>query len=423
MTLRIYYIWLLLLPYSWIIAHYTGVIALDKMLAPLLLIVGLPALLQAPPARRSAVLQVLIFLFVFMLLKNVSFLADMNLWLDLMWVDAIKIGYFAVPILYITSMQRFRVSGWIIVISAAAGLITVFMVALGWLVLPLQRFEITRIGVETLQKSIGIFPSYGDLAQYVSFTIGFIALTPGVKNPKASIWRLLRLGFVAIFFIGLIGAQSRNLLMSALISAASLYFLARIARLPLQRRQLTLVFVFIFGLFGLAFGVFFIGFIIDILSGIGGGLAQDTASARLAQFDYGWQLISSSPLWGINAADYAANPSSVDTIHNLWIKLTAKSGIFTTLLFLIILWRIFSRLLVTMDYQDRALDARVVITYFFVMVFSTLFYPAMGEAYWALLGVASALVYVTGSPRGVVVTGTKSAPKGLLVAHRERLNA
>lgn len=416
MSLPLFYLWMLLLPYSWIIAHYIPIIALDKLLAPLLVVIAIPSLLASSYARRSQIIVTFALLFVLVLLKNLSFLSDMPLFLDSIWTDFIKIGYFAIPVLYIQSLHKFHRASWIVVVSAAAGLISVFLVALGWLVLPLQRFEETRIGVETIKKSIGIFPSYGDLAQYVAFSIGVIVLTPGARVPKDIVWVFCKLIFAALFFLGLIGAQSRNLLMSGAASLASLYLLKKVSLLPINRRQVAVVFIFIAGLLGLSFGLFFIGYIIDILSSIGGGLAKDTASARLTQYSHGWSLILENPLLGVSATEYLRNPASIDKIHNLWILLSAKGGLLSSLLFAMILVRIFLRMLKTFDLPGRSKEARVVITYFFVMILSSLFYPALGEAYWALLGIACSLTFIEES-----ISGKRASkrPTGLLLSHKD----
>ena len=70
-------IWILSLPFSWILSHYTGIVAPDKLLAVLLLAMGYLLLFKSTKNRFLGVTFYTIIIALFILLKNLSFMASL----------------------------------------------------------------------------------------------------------------------------------------------------------------------------------------------------------------------------------------------------------------------------------------------------------------------------------------------------------
>lgn len=391
MVKSLFYFWLLLTPFSWVISYYSGVIALDKILAPLLLALSFYTNRNSESVRTTKIVIYVLLILGLISIKHISFVFSPDIFLPLFWDDLIKAGYFVIPLLYISDLKTFHQTGWVVTFIAIIGLLSTFFVAIGLLDLPLQRFEVTRIGVESLQKSIGIFPSYGDLAQFVSFAIMWVSLVPGVRNVKARKWSAMRFIMLVTFVLGIIGAQSRNVLISGILTLCIYWLLQRLARSRADARAIASTLVGIFGVMALSLVLFFSTYVVDGLSNIGGGLAQSTASVRLDQYAYGWEVISNSPLLGASVEEYRATGGSVNYIHNMWIKLAAIGGIFSALLLVMLLTRIFTLIRKTAYVPVKRKEAMVATSYFGVLLFSTLFYGAMNEMFWVLLGVVTSL--------------------------------
>ncbi|WP_101758731.1 O-antigen ligase [Oceanicoccus sp. KOV_DT_Chl] len=391
MLIKLFYFWFALLPFSWIIAHFSNFTALDKLLAPVLLLLGLIGLFRGNSERMKRVIFFLILLYLLLFFKHLSFTGLGAEYINLMWVDAVKFGYFAIPLLCIKNLNHFRRTSWLVVLIGIAGCISAFLVAMDLLTLPKERFEISRIGVESIQKSIGIFPSYGDLAQFMAYTVLWCIVLPGTHLTKSTKYKLLRWVVAISFVLGLIGLQSRNVLISVLFGLVLLWLLKYIHKKSPSKRTTAITLFSILGFFAAGLTLVFSSNLIQGLSSIGGGLAAQTADARLGQYAMGWDIISNSPLMGASSEFLKLSGFSFDHIHNMWIRLASHGGILTAMVLAALLIRIFI-LVRAMAYVDQKVpEVMVVTSYFGVMLLSTLFYPGMGELYWALLGTATAL--------------------------------
>ncbi len=386
---------------------YSGVIGLDKILAPMLLVLSLYLNRTMETARLNRIAVYVLIAFALIFVKNISFLFDTAVLRELIWTDLIRAGYFIVPLLYISDMKSFHRAAWLITAVAIIGLVSAFLVAIGVLTLPVDRFEISRIGVEGIRKSIGIFTAYGDLAQFAAFAIVWVILVPGVRNSKSRKWVFLRFAMLIVFVLGLIGAQSRNVLMSGMLALVIYWLLKKLVRSGADTRIMASMLVGIVSVTILSFTIFFSTSVVDGLSNVGGGLAKSTAAARLDQYAVGWDVIKSSPLLGISAEEYIATRGYVNHIHNMWIRIAAIGGIFSALILATLLVRIFRLLRQSAYVSGKQKETVVVTCYFGVMLFSSLFYGGMTELFWVLLGVATSLTCI--KPYGLPNRSTKRA--------------
>ena len=71
---KLFYLWLLLLPFSWLIAVLADVTAPDKLIAPVLMIFGLVSVLMSSAERVNRVVSFLFLVVIFIIIKHLSFI-------------------------------------------------------------------------------------------------------------------------------------------------------------------------------------------------------------------------------------------------------------------------------------------------------------------------------------------------------------
>lgn len=418
---KIFLAWLFSIPFSWVIASYTGTLAPDKVVAPALLLAGLTFTHRSSAVRLMRIGTYTGFATIFLLVKHISFIDSDEVFFSLLWTDGIRLGYFLIPILFITDISRFRRASWVVVGMAVVGCISVILVSTGLMTLPLERFEGSRIGIEGLQKAIGFFPSYGDLAQYISYALLWVVVSKDIYGQHRNIIQISR-GIVFISALaGLAGAQSRNMLLSMIVSLFALYLLRRINKSRLDK---TAVYISLgaAAIMGISLLASFSAAIVDMLSGMGGDYARNTANARLGQYSFGWDVITRSPLFGATLDDYLTSGFLIDHIHNMWIRLAAHGGLLTVFAFLAFLS--FSFLAVRARAAEKALanEVMVVTGYFCALALSTMFYGGMAEIFWALFGVATAISCLDLS-NGRVGQASESGPSTSMVNNNSKILA
>lgn len=391
LTTYLFYLWLALLPLSWVIAAYVSVIAPDKMLAPLLMLLGAMSTIGMTRTRVAQVAGYGALALFLLLVKHISFIGSGSVYSGLMWDDAVKLGYFLIPLLCVRTMDHFHRSGWIMTWIAVAGCVSAFLVSVGLLTLPVERFEASRLGVDTLRKAVGLFPSYGDLAQFLAFAVLWVIVAPGVNDRKGLFLRAMRFVVAASVILGVLGAQSRNVVLSLLVALAALWLLRHLQRVGHRARSAVAL-----GLTGavLILGgtvAFFAMDIIGMLAGVGGDFARNTANARLEQYRVAWEIVSVSPIFGADTATYLRMGEFIEGIHNIWLRLAAHGGLLAVLVMLLLLTKVYLGFRQAARVAAKSEETLVVTGYFTALLVSTLFYVGMGEMFWALLGVAVAL--------------------------------
>lgn len=388
---KLFVLWLLLLPISWVVASHISIVAPDKMLAPLLIVLGVASVFRAPPERTARVVVFGALIVLLLLVKQLSFMGSGSIYWVLIWDDMVKFGYFMVPVLCIRDLSQFHKTSWVVTLIAIAGCISAFLVSIGLLTLPVERFEESRLGVESLRKAIGLFPSYGDLAQYLAFAVLWVIVSPGRQRSSDKKIKVMRYLVAVSVVVGLLGTQSRNVLLSLLVALAVLWMYTRLERAGVRVKTglilgLTGVFIVFMGVIAV-----FASDIVNALSGLGGQYAQNTAMARLDQYALAWKIISASPLLGADLTTYQQLGTFIEGIHNMWLRLTAHGGLLSVLVMAVLLVRVFYGVRDASRVPEKATYAKVATGYLAALVVAVEFYVGMGEMFWVLLGIVASL--------------------------------
>ncbi len=394
-TFLLFSIWYLILPFSGLTHLYISIsgLAIDKAMAPVLMLIWIGMLFAGKVRLDKAKLLLLIHVFVFFLVRNISFVNDASLFIELIWKDAILFGYFALPVLFINNMKRVDIASKLISANAVVACVSAFLVAIGLLVLPYDRFSESRIGFEGIQKSIGVITSYGDVTQLAAFFLLLGIFMPGklfLSGRRAK--KLIKLAVFLIIIMGLIGNQSRSYLLSLIFAyGAALFFSYRgreSTNTSVVDMLLVLAVAFIIPLMAVM-----LSDIVSALSGMGGKEALGSAGARLGQYEMASTIIRENPLFGVDSEFFAKNPHFAHGVHNMWLGQLTRGGIVSTLILLVLVINIFRRSIRLFKNDNTAGYAKVLIGYLAAVFLSTLFYPADTAIFWSLLGMSVSIIY------------------------------
>ncbi len=405
---KIFVLWLLLLPFSWLLNSYTGFIAPDKLFAPLLLLLGFAGLLRGDFSRQMRILFLVLMMCTLLLFNSISFINESDLFFGLLLDDAVRYGYFLIPVLLIKTMKDFRVASWMVVYIAVVGCISAILASTGLISLPIERFEVSRLGILGLPKSIGLFVSYGDMAQYLAFAVLWMLCLPGLEM-KTAHKNIMRVLFFFVVVAGVLAAQSRNVAFSIVIAPMMyfyLFFLLGQKRGEINGVALigSLVAIGIFSLF-----VVYIGDVLDVVRDLGGSYAQNTVNDRLSQYRMALDIMSHDLLFGANVEIYSRNAEVIDKIHNAWLRLGARGGLVAITIFAALLFMILSYIWKARWNEEKRQETRIVLSYMVVVLFSINMYPSLGELFWALLGIGAALPLVTTKKAGTPITDKRAS--------------
>jgi len=389
---KLFILWLLLLVFGHQLTAYTGVASPDKLITPFLILMGLIALFQSPESRMKRAIPLMLLVFLLLLIKNLSFMGLNDVYSSLMSQDLVNFGYFFVPFLCITNMHIFRRTGWLIVVIAIIGCVSPFLVSIGLISLPIGWFEDSRIG--GLLKTKGLFLSNGDLVQYITFAAAWVILAPGIINKKSKSLRFIRIVLFTSIILGLLGTQSRNVLLSLFVGLFVLWWLIKSGVFTSGQKTIV-IFGFSFGfMILLVITAIFSAESYDTLVAAGGESAKRTAETRLSQYSVAWDIITTYPLLGADLETYITKGHLIGYIHNIWFRMLAHGGIITALVLLLLLVRTFSGIRSAARISEKSDEAMVVTAYFASMFVALLFYVALGLMFWSLLGVAAALICI-----------------------------
>lgn len=389
---KVFFLFIFAMPFSALSVYTTGVLPLDKALAPLLLLVGVFRLLNQRGKRFRLVLFYVGLATLFLIASNLSLITDLEVFLPAFGEMAVNLGYFLLPVLFIRDIHYFRTTAaWIVIVTMLACL-SAFLVATGVLVLPYERFEESRLGLTFLPKSTGLLSNYGDMTLLCVFTVLFTMKISGRDYFFGYGSRWLKTLVLLVVMAGLIGAQSRNLLLSVVFALLVSYGLTKLkVNRAGNRSAKALMFGYI-GLFLLIVLTVFASDVYQSIAGLGGENAQFNAEGRLAQYQLAWEIFLDSPLFGIDPSGYR-QISGVDNIHSLWFGLAARGGFVSV--FLIIFWFFLAirRSLRVLADQDRFNEAVVIVAFLLSMLLTVSFYPAHRVTmFWFLFGVAASLM-------------------------------
>ncbi len=371
-----------------------GTLALDNLLSMLLPFL---ALFLRPPEGVEALRGWIVCLIwsgvcylIFATGWTLHFLNAPDLLRQRLFVLVRDLLYFFVPLLYLRNRHAFRQVKGVLILLAVVAALSALLAALGWVHLPAERFESSRIGLEWLPKAIGLFSSYGDVAMLYGVTAVLL-----VSHDRAALpWQLgrplVKLGIWLVLLLGLIGNQSRNVLLTTLM-ALTIYGVIRIFEGNMQSRSrqlwlgLTLAAALLLAGLLVAFGQ-------EAVSGIshlGGKGAATTVSDRTQSYRQAITLIVREPWLGISLDTYQQWGQLAEWMHNMWLKIMLNGGFMSLLAMLGLLWGALRGLLNTRRKlstefrRDRAVLASLLCS----LVFAAEFYGGMTQVWWILLGV------------------------------------
>lgn len=394
-----------------------GSLSLDNLLAPVLLVLvllfppgGLGSVLNRPLGASALPAGLLLF-GLYALAHLVPRFGDPSLFAALGF-EVAKAGlYFVLPLLLVVGQRERDIALWALVGVACLAGLSNLAASLGWLEFAHQRFAPSRIGLEGLPRSIGLLGNYGDMA-----IVSALALVTVLAHRARA-----RLGVLLVWLVvgacllaGLLGSQSRNLALT--LGCALLVYpaLAGWARLSAPLANAVVL--------ALGCAVALLGLwdaldpdqLVDYVRHWGGAQAAATADDRLSQYDFAMGLIDKNPWLGAPEAAYYRHRSTVEGIHNLWLRETARSGLLgaasLAVMFAAVGFKALRRLRASHG-QDT--DALIAATLVVAMLLATQFYVAGNNCLWVLLGLALALTHTRAANERPLPRATAARPPGL----------
>lgn len=384
-------IWFLLQPFTVVTSFYLGMLALDKLLAPALILFWIVTAVIGKQNIDARKVSYILIAFAFFIIRNVSKIDEPEIYQYILWEDAILFGYFCLPILFVDNLERVKTAGKLISLNAVLACVSAFLVAVGWLTLPYERSSAGRFDL-TVQKSIGLYPSYGDVAQISAFFLLFALFIPTILTlrKKSSGWTTIRIFAFIVVIIGVIGNQSRSMILSLIVAVAMALIFHYRSKTTNQLLYNTLLIAI--GIAAVSVSVVVINQIISLLGNFGGADAAGTAAGRLEQYQYAFGLIRDNPILGVNGTYFSKYGAYVSGIHNMWLAQMARGGVLSVLLLLWLLIRLLKASLRLQKQPETRHYGSVAVGFLFAVFTSTLFYPANTQFFWALLGMGTAII-------------------------------
>jgi len=361
--------------------------SIDNLLVPILFsfwLISIP--FTGDKIRLQPFLLVMIILFIGSGLDHRVFQGGLG-FQESIWGLGRDTGYFLIPILLISSLWRIRSANAAVMLTTAIGALSALLVSTGLLELEYVRFEESRIGIKALRKATGVFTNFGDLALLSAYTVACLRVYEGRDLPFFMSTKWMK-GCVIIGLItGVVGTQSRNVLISILVAFFSFSFMKFLVKISNSRRNTIFLILLPAGSMLVALAVFFIQKISSGLSSIGGGRAANTAQARLDSYFQAFELIPDSIISGINYSNLA-HVALAENLHNIWIGLLLRGGfinVFSTL-FIIIYTLIGVLWLIRKNPSNK--EVMIIGTFMPTLLVSTMFFPGGSLIYWFLLGLS-----------------------------------
>ena len=387
----IYAFWILSLPFYQF--SVVGTYSIDNLLAPLVCILAVPInLLQDRRyvlKRMRILLLVLTFYSIYGLARMITFYGIPKLFLIFGQYSLLHGFYFLAPILFIHDLRTFRMTKSMLIIVTMTGAMSAFLAAIGLIHLGLERFDETRVGLAWLPKAIGLFSSYGDLAILYGFTVVLIIshgrkdlfLGLGTRFGKMFVWITL--------LLGLVGSQSRNILLSTL-TALGIYWVFRKFQKPMKSNLIPKIGLLLAGIIISSCILIVYGDnLMEIISNLGGKRARLSVDDRIGSYALALQLLKEEPMTfvlGVSSENYLVYAPVVDHIHNMWLKLLLTGGIFAVSGIAGLLWiALYPGLAPAKKPIIPAEPPHVVSTVAAIFIASQ-FYGGLSQMMWVLLG-------------------------------------
>lgn len=381
--------WVLSIPFY----HFSliGSLSLDNIIAPILFVyLILQISMQAQSLTKEQIRNLMITL-VTVLVYLVSHTINLLTTESLVWSSIVTVAksmlFFLLPILFIRSEKDLRYASYLIILVMFLGSASALMSALGVVKFEFARQAESRINLDVLPKSVGLFTSFGDMALLISISI-MLAIN-GMKT-KVFFSKSAFLVVLTFSVMGMISMQSRNMAFTILLSVVAYYVIGWWRKTHTLKTKLysSLVAGIVFSVFVL---LFFGGPLLEWVEGLGGtNEAKATVEDRLEQYMFAWSLVENRILLGADSNLYEKYELVISFIHNMWLKELVRSGLFGIIAILWIYIRALDRQIDIYNNNQLSIS-RCYVGLLIGLLVVTQFYPADTQVFWLLLGIATAM--------------------------------
>lgn len=387
------FIWVLSLPFF----HFSlvGSLSVDNLLAPILLASIILRGITDSQSLTTRQVDNIVKVFLLMVLYFFTHTIGLVFTQTAVWATAYGVAtsmlYFIIPVLYVrTRADVHRCTNALIVGFFVASL-SALLAAIGLFEFEFSRQAESRIGVDALQKSIGVISSYGDVGIMLSLSV---ILAVSLRNErvlfsKGSYFKILIV--VSFALIAIASMQSRNMILTLFTALFCYWQIGRWIKANKTNWAKKLYFsIFFMVTITAAIVVLFSEPLIEFIGGVGGTReASGTVNDRLSQYSYMLALLNDNFLFGVDPATYEQYAHEISLIHNLWLKEMVQGGI----LAIVAMLAIWTRALITQvnNYRRGAMlgESRAFIAILLSILVATQFYPGGTLIFWVILGVCS----------------------------------
>ncbi len=390
----LFFIWVLSMPFYQF--SVVGSFSVDNLLAPVLLLAWLAQITigggsVATYQANNIVKSIIVAVFYFSA-HIIGLIGTQDAIWHSAYTAATSMLYFILPILFIRSIDDLNSFKNAIIVIAIIASISGLLSALGIIELEFARQAESRIGVAELQKSIGVFSSYGDVGILLSLALlVVIARYENISRIRSCLMIAL---LVIVCLIAIISMQSRNIVLTIIAAVVSYGLIGRLVRISNGWNYILYALIIIAATISVMAVTLFYEPLLKLVQSIGGTKeAAGTVAHRLEQYGVMWDLVKNRVWVGIEPHVYERYMDKISLTHNIWLKELVQGGVITVVAMLTIFWR---ALIIQVDNYRRGCmsdDALVFLSSVLGMLVATQFYPGGTLIFWCILGACSAMPF------------------------------
>lgn len=388
------FIWVLSMPFYQF--SVVGSFSVDNLLAPVLLLIWLAQITigghsVATYQANNIVKSIIVAVFYFSA-HIIGLIGTQDAIWHSAYTAATSMLYFILPILFIRSIDDLNSFKNAIIVIAIIASISGLLSALGIIELEFARQAESRIGVAELQKSIGVFSSYGDVGILLSLALlVVIAKYENISRIRSCLMIAL---IVVVCLIAIISMQSRNIVLTIIAAVVSYGLIGRLVRISNSWNYILYALIIITATISVMAVTLFYEPLLKLVQSIGGTKeSAGTVAHRLEQYGVMWDLVKDRVWVGIEPHVHERYMDKISLTHNIWLKELVQGGVITVVAMLTIFWR---ALIIQVDNYRRGCmsdDALVFLSSVLGMLVATQFYPGGTLIFWCILGACSAMPF------------------------------
>jgi hypothetical protein len=391
-------IWILSIPFQ----RYSLVktYSVDNLLAPLLCLVALFLPRLRNPyvvSRRIKTMLVVVGLYGLFWMASLFPVFSLNpVLLQRSWLG-LRDAFYLFPVLFfVRDRYSFRMLKSLLIIVTMMAAVSALLGSLGWIQLPVERYESSRIDIAWLPKAIGLLSNYGDVAMLYGFTAVLmvshsreeLAFGLSARGGKWLVWLSL--------LAGVLGSQSRNLVLTVLLALGAYRVFRALSNAQASTRiavagiliAIVISVTAVLGTFG--------GDIAEAMGHWGGTNAAETADWRLHTYGQALTLIGQNPFTGITSDMYGKWGYLAEVLHNMWLRVLLQGGVLRFFALVGLFWLAAKSGYINLGAEgERAHNAALVLASLIAMLLATQFYPGESDIMWVMLGALVSFSWVS----------------------------